>query len=271
MSTVRHANPRAYFLQLLATTALLPVHMQSLPFRFSPENLARYRADEHMPFWKNLKEGADHFDVTKREPQVSVCNARYTFGLGGASILAALANAMLLFIACGAIGWEALHRFAAPPAVPGLTITVIAVIGIVVNVASAALFFRDRKNDLNIRGAYLHMMADAAVSLGVAIAGVAIFYTHWYWLDPAISLVIVVVIIAGTWGLMRESIGLALNAVPAAVNAAAVEKYLRQLPGVADVHDLHIWGLSTTESALTVHLAMPAGHPGRCGDGCHRL
>ena len=189
-------------------------------------------------------------------------NARYTFGLGGASILAALANAMLLFIACGAIGWEALHRFAAPPAVPGLTITVIAVIGIVVNVASAALFFRDRKNDLNIRGAYLHMMADAAVSLGVAIAGVAIFYTHWYWLDPAISLVIVVVIIAGTWGLMRESIGLALNAVPAAVNAAAVEKYLRQLPGVADVHDLHIWGLSTTESALTVHLAMPAGHPG---------
>lgn len=188
--------------------------------------------------------------------------ARYTFGLGGASILAALANAMLLFLACGAIGWEAIHRFAAPPAVQGLTITVIATIGIVVNAVSAALFFRGRKHDLNIRGAYLHMMADAAVSLGVAIAGIAILYTGWYWLDPAISLVIVLVMIASTWGLLRESVELSLNAVPHAVNAAAVEKYLRSLEGVADVHDLHIWGLSTTESALTVHLAMPGGHPG---------
>jgi len=189
-------------------------------------------------------------------------SARFTYGLRSTSILAALANAMFLLLACGAIAWEAAHRFSAQPAVAGMTVTLVAMVGIAINGFSAWLFVKNSKGDLNIRGAYLHMAADAAISLGVVIAGVIMLWTGWYWLDPVISLVIVALIVVGTWGLLRESIQLALSAVPAGIDAAAVESYLRQCPGVSDIHDLHIWGMSTTESAMTVHLVTPDGYPG---------
>ncbi|MFI4940314.1 MAG: cation diffusion facilitator family transporter [Burkholderiales bacterium] len=187
---------------------------------------------------------------------------RYTYGLRSASILAALANAMLLLVASGAIALEAVQRFSQPPAVAGLTVSVVAAIGIAVNGFSAWLLMKGSKEDLNLRSAYLHMVADTVVSLGVVITGVAMLYTGWYWLDPVVSLVIVMVILLGTWSLLRESAQLALSAVPAQVDASAIEAYLRQLDGVTDMHDLHIWGLSTTENALTVHLVIPAGYPG---------
>jgi cobalt-zinc-cadmium efflux system protein len=187
---------------------------------------------------------------------------RYTYGLRSTSILAALANAMFLLVACGAIALEAIQRFSQPPMVSGLTIMEIAAIGIVINGLSAWLFVKGSKGDLNIRGAYLHMLADAIVSLGVVAAGVAIYYTHWYWLDPVISLIIVLVIVFGTWGLLRESTQLALSAVPVHIDLPEIETYLRLCPGVRDIHDLHIWGMSTTETALTVHLVMPDGYPG---------
>lgn len=195
--------------------------------------------------------------LSRKAPSV-----RFTYGLRSTSILAAMANAMLLLVACGAIALEAIERISAPPAVAGLTVTVVAGIGIVVNGLSAWLFVKGSKGDLNIRGAYLHMAADAVVSLGVVIAGLAMLLTGWYWLDPVISLVIVAVILIGTWGLLRESVQLALSAVPPHIDVPAVETYLRQCAGVTEVHDLHIWALSTTESALTVHLVMPAGYPG---------
>ena len=189
-------------------------------------------------------------------------NERYTYGLRSTSIMAAVANAMFLLVASGAIAWEAIHRFSQPPLVAGLTVTLVAGIGIVINGLSAWLFIKGSKSDLNIRGAYLHMAADTAVSLGVALAGIAMLYTGWYWLDPAISLVIVAVIVISTWGLLRESVQLALLAVPAHIDVTALEIYLRQCHGVTDIHDLHIWGMSTTENALTAHLVMPAGYPG---------
>jgi cobalt-zinc-cadmium efflux system protein len=187
---------------------------------------------------------------------------RYTYGLRSTSILAALANSVLLMFISGAIALEALHRFVAPPAVGATTVMWVAGAGIIVNGASAWLFARGGSSDLNIRGAYLHMLADAAVSLAVVVVGLAMMFTGWYWLDPAISLVIVAVIVAGTWKMLEESLQLALSAVPAHIDAAAVENYLRLCPGVLDIHDLHIWGMSTTESALTVHLVMPEGYPG---------
>jgi len=195
--------------------------------------------------------------LTRKQP-----NKRYTYGLRSTSILAALANAMLLLVACGAIAWEALHRFSEPPVIAGLTVSIVASIGIVINGLSALLLMKDNKNDLNMRGAYLHMAADTAVSLAVVIAGFTMIYTNWYWLDPVMSLVIVVVIVIGTWSLLRESLQLALSAVPAQIDALAIDEYLCQLKGVSEIHDLHIWGLSTTENALTVHLVMPNGHPG---------
>lgn len=188
-------------------------------------------------------------------------SGRYTYNLRSTSVLAALANAMLLLVACGAIAWEAVQRIAEPPAVVGLTVSVVAGVGIVINSLSAWLFMSGSKSDLNIRGAYLHMAADAAVSLGVVLAGIAIVYTGWAWLDPVISLIIVLVILIGSWGLLRDSVQLALSALPAHIDAAAVESYLRELTGVSEVHDPHIWGLSTTQTALTAHLVMPDGHP----------
>jgi cobalt-zinc-cadmium efflux system protein len=186
---------------------------------------------------------------------------RFTFGLRGSSILAALANATLLLVACGGIGWEAIRRFGAPPAVASETVMGVAAVGIVVNGLSAWLFAAGSKHDMNLRGAFLHLAADAAVSLGVVIGGLVMRQTGWYLVDPLLSVLIVVVIVAGTWGLLRESLNLALAAVPPHVDVAAVRAYLRALPGVSDIHDLHIWALSTTESALTVHLVTPDGAP----------
>lgn len=187
---------------------------------------------------------------------------RYTYGLRSTSILAALANGMLLLVVCGGIGWEAMRRFAAPSEVAGYTVAVVAAIGIVINGFSAWLFMAGSKNDLNIRGAFLHMAADALVSLGVVIGGITIIYTGWDWIDPMLSLVIVIVILIGTWGLLREAVRLSLSAVPAHIDLQEVQKYLSELPGVTEVHDLHIWGMSTTETALTVQLIMPNGYPG---------
>ncbi|MDT8759255.1 cation diffusion facilitator family transporter [Sphingomonas psychrotolerans] len=187
---------------------------------------------------------------------------RFTYGLRGSSILAALTNSLLLLVAVGAIALEAIQRFADPPPVAGATVMIVAAIGIVVNLSTALLFARGRKGDVNIRGAYLHMAADAAVSAGVVIGGGLILLTGAEWIDPAISLVIVTVILWSTWGLARESLTMVLQAVPAGIDAEAVERALTGLPGVARVHDLHIWPMSTTEAALTAHLVMPGGHPG---------
>ncbi len=187
---------------------------------------------------------------------------RYTYGLRSSSILAALANALLLLVACGAIGWEAVLRFTSPPPVAGLTVSIVAAIGVLVNGFSALLFMAGRKDDLNVRGAYLHMAADAAISLGVVVSGLIIMWTGWAWLDSAVSLVIVVLIVAGTWSLLRESAQLMLAAVPPHIDAAKVRTFLMQRPGVKEVHDLHIWAMSTTEAALTAHIVMPEGYPG---------
>ncbi|MEK8029897.1 cation diffusion facilitator family transporter [Ideonella sp. DXS29W] len=187
---------------------------------------------------------------------------RFTFGLRGSSILAALANATLLLVACGGIGWEAVRRFAEPPAVAADVVMAVAAIGIVVNGLSAWLFAKGSEHDLNLRGAFLHLAADAAVSLGVVVGGLVMRQTGWYLVDPLISLGIVAVILWSTWGLLRESLDLALGAVPPHVDARAVRSYLASLPGVTDVHDLHIWPLSTTETALTAHLVIPEGTPG---------
>jgi len=186
---------------------------------------------------------------------------RYTYGLRGSSIWAALINALALLVVCGGIGWEALERLRNPTSIPGMTIIIVATIGVVINTATALLFMRGRHDDLNRRGVFLHMAADAAVSLGVVFAGVLIMNTGWLWLDPAISLLIVAVIVASTWGLLKDSVSLALDAVPAGINPAAVRAYLCGLPGVREVHDLHIWAMSTAETALTAHLVMPEGTP----------
>lgn len=182
---------------------------------------------------------------------------RYTYGFGNASILASLLNAMILLIAVGAILLEAGNRLADPRPVGETTVMVVAVIGIVINAWTAWLFMGGQKQDINLRGAYLHMAADAAVSVGVVVAALAIRFTGWLWLDPVTSIVIALVIIAGTWGLLRDSVRLAMDAVPDGIDRTGVERYLAGLPGVADVHDLHIWPISTTETALTAHLVRP--------------
>jgi len=179
---------------------------------------------------------------------------RYTYGFGNASILASLLNAMILLIAVGAILLEAANRLADPEPVGETTVMVVAAVGIVINGWTAWLFMGGQKNDVNLRGAYLHMAADAAVSLGVVVAALAIRFTGWLWLDPVTSILIALVIIAGTWGLLRESTRLAMGAVPDGIDRTGVERYLAGLPGVTAVHDLHIWPISTTETALTAHL-----------------
>jgi cobalt-zinc-cadmium efflux system protein len=180
--------------------------------------------------------------------------ARRTYGYGRASILAALANAAILLVAIGAIGWEALRRFSHPSPIEPGAVMVVAAIGIVINTATALMFARGRKSDLNIRGAFLHMLTDAAVSAGVVAAGLAIMLTGWLWLDPAVSLLIVGVIALGTWSLLRESIAMAVDTVPPGIDRDQVCAYLRGQAGVREVHDLHIWPLSTTSTALTAHL-----------------
>jgi cobalt-zinc-cadmium efflux system protein len=188
--------------------------------------------------------------------------ARYTYGLGSSSILAALFNAVFLLTAVGAIAWEAVQRLAHPVPVAGKTVVIVAAVGIAINGWTAWLFASGRKGDINIRGAFLHMAADAAVSAGVVVAGAIILLTGWDWVDPAMSLVICIVIVWGTWSLLKDSVRMSLAAVPPNVEPDEVRSYLEQLPGVAQLHDLHIWPMSTTETALTCHVVMPGGHPG---------
>ena len=192
----------------------------------------------------------------------SAPNRRYTYGLRSSSILAALFNALILMMACGAILWEAVQRFHSPAPVAGVTVAVVAGIGVLVNGISAWLFMAGSKDDINIRGAYQHMAADAAISLGVVISGLAIMATGFAWLDPLVSIVIVLIILVSTWSLLKESLRLVLAAVPDNVDAVKVTAFLRERPGVHSIHDLHIWAMSTTETALTAHLVMPDGYPG---------
>ena len=198
---------------------------------------------------------------------------RFTYGLGSSTIWAALINAVVLLLAVGSIAWEAIGRLFDPPATQPGWIIAVALAGVVVNGASAMLFFSGRERDLNVRGAYLHMAADAAVSLGVAVAGALIIATGWLWLDPAVSLVVSAFIVYGTWDLLLEALGMSLHSVPSSVRYVAVMDYLGGLPGVASVHDLHVWGMSTSETALTAHLVMPQGHPGDqfLEDSAHEL
>lgn len=195
--------------------------------------------------------------LTARPP-----SARFTYGYKSSSILAALANAAMLLIALGAILVETVRRLIEPAPVAAGTVIAVAAIGIAINTATALLFLRGRAHDINIRGAYLHMAADAAVSAGVVVSGILIAFTGAWWIDPVTSLVIVGVIAAGTWGLLKDAVKMGLHGVPASVDEHKVEHYLADLPGVSAVHDLHIWPMSTTETAMTAHLVIPAGHPG---------
>jgi cobalt-zinc-cadmium efflux system protein len=194
--------------------------------------------------------------LSRRKPDAS-----FTYGLRSASILAALFNALLLMIAVGGIVWEAAQRFTLLQAVAGETVMWVAALGILINGFTAWLFAGGQA-DLNIRGAFLHLVADAAVSAAVVVSGFIILRTGWQWIDPALSIAVSAVIVWGTWGLLRESVRLALQGVPKGIDSAAVRSYLAALPGVRDVHDLHVWGMSTTEVALTAHITVPAGHPG---------
>ena len=196
--------------------------------------------------------------LAKRQP-----DAHYTYGLQSSSILAALANAVLLLVACGSIGIEAVRRFSTPHTTQGDVVMIVAAIGIVVNGVTAWLFMKGKAHDINIRAAFWHMAADALVSLGVLISGVVMIIMNWTWLDPLVSLIIAVLIIATTWSLLKESFDLALHATPKHINTAEVQTFLQHLPEVSHVHDLHIWAMSTNETALSVHLLTKNGvHPG---------
>lgn len=187
---------------------------------------------------------------------------RYTYGLRRSSILAALINGVVLLVVMGAIAWESIQRLGEPIAVPGGLLITVASVGILINGVTAWLFVKDRSSDLNLRGAFLHMAADTLVSIGVVLVGAGILLTGWSWLDPVISLIIVIVVIVSTWQLLTKTLALALDAVPATIDPQAVKQYLNERPGVRQVHDLHIWAMSTTEIAMTAHLVMPGGHPG---------
>ena len=188
--------------------------------------------------------------------------ARFTYGYRGSSILAALFNAVFLLVAMGAVIWEALVRLAHPEPVAGTTVMVVAAVGILVNGLTAWLFAGGAEGDVNIRGAFLHMAADAAVSAGVVVAGLVILWTGLAWIDAALSLAIAGLVVWATWGLLRDSVAMSLDAVPAAISPEAVRAFLRARPGVTDLHDLHIWPIGTTGVALTAHLVIEAGHPG---------
>ena len=183
--------------------------------------------------------------------------ARRTYGLRRTTILAGLTNALLILVAIGGVSWEAILRLGAPRTVSGGLVAAVAAIGVAINALAALLFARDRERDVNVRGAFLHLVGDAAVSAGVVVAGIVVWETGWSWVDPVTSLLVSVVILVGTIGLLRDALGLLLDVVPAHIDPAAVEKFLAGLPGVVAVHDLHIWPMSTTETALTVHLVVP--------------
>jgi cobalt-zinc-cadmium efflux system protein len=184
-------------------------------------------------------------------------DARHTYGWKRASILAAFVNAVLLLVAMGSLAWEAVQRLQSPQAVEGLTIMAVAGIGIVVNTATALMFMRGSKSDLNIRGAFLHMAADALVSAGVVVAGALALWFGWAWLDPVVSLLIAAVIVAGSWSLFRQSVHLLFDGVPEGIDLHAVQALLEAMPGVARVHDLHVWAMGTSEVAMSAHLVMP--------------
>lgn len=195
-----------------------------------------------------------------------------TYGFRRITIFAALVNAALLLLATGGVIWESLQRLSQPGVVEGRTVIVVAFVGVLVN-GFSALFFRKGKDDLNVRAAFLHLMADAAVSFGVVISGIILLYTRWNLIDPIVSLVLSIVIVGNSWSLLRKSFNLALDAVPEGINIDAVQSYLSILPGVIEVHDLHIWAMSTTENALTAHLVMQNGscEPRFLGDVCRVL
>ena len=198
---------------------------------------------------------------------------RHTYGWKRASILAAFANALLLLVAMGSLAWEAVGRLSHPSPAMGGTIMAVAAVGIVINTATALLFMRGREHDLNIRGAFLHMAADALVSAGVVVAGALALWKGWNRLDPVVGLIIVAVILVGTWGLFRQSLHMLFDGVPFKIDPGAVRPYLESLPGVRQVHDLHIWAMSTSQIALTAHLVMPDGPPGDAflQDATHNL
>lgn len=187
----------------------------------------------------------------------SLPSARRTYGLRKTTILAALANAVILLFVTGGIAWESVHRLFDPTPISGLTVIIVAGIGVVINASSALLFMSEQKGDLNVRSAFLHLSADAALALGVAIAGGVIMWTGWLWLDPVVSIVLALVILRGTWSLVKESLNLVLDAVPEGIDPDAVRDYLSGLTGVSEVHDLHIWAMSTSHTALTAHLVVP--------------
>ena len=187
---------------------------------------------------------------------------RHTYGWQRASIMAALINALILLFAMGSMAWEAVHRFSSPSPIAGQTVMLVAAAGVLVNGATAWLFAAGSHGDINLRGAFLHMAADALVSLGVVLVGALYLWTGAAWLDPVTSLVIAVLVLAGTWSLFNQSLHLAFDGVPQSVRLPEVRAHLATLPGVAAVHDLHVWAMSSTETALTAHLVMPSGHPG---------
>jgi len=194
--------------------------------------------------------------LAKRQP-----SERFTYGLGSTSVLAALSNAVVLLVVTGAVAWEAVRRLVSPEQVVGGTVMAVAALGMLVNGATAMLFARGRKGDLNVRAAFMHQLSDALVAAGVVVAGGVILFTRWTWIDPVVSLVISGVIVWGTWGLLKESLNMALDAVPPGIDPMQVRAYLLGLPGVEGLHDLHIWAMSTTETAMTCHLLMPGGQP----------
>lgn len=200
-------------------------------------------------------------------------STRRTYGLRRTTILASLANAIILVLVTGGIAWESIQRLLHPSAISGETVIIVALAGVVVNGTTALLFMRDRKRDLNVRSAFLHLASDALLALGVAVAGGVFLFTGWLWLDPAVSIALSVAILIGTWTLLRGSINLALDAVPDAINPEEVRRLLTSLPNVVEVHDLHIWAMSTTETALTAHLRMTTAmpEPRFIGDVCRRL
>jgi len=189
--------------------------------------------------------------LSKKKP-----NEKYTYGYGKSTILVALANAVTLLIAVGAIGWEAISRLQSPQPIEGQTIAWVAFAGIIINGATALLFMKNQKHDLNAKGAFLHMAADALVSLGVLVSGIIIFYTQWFWLDAVISIVIMVVIVISSWSMLKDSLRLTLDGVPSDINLDGIRKYLLGVKGVTGLHDLHIWAMSTNATALTVHLVI---------------
>ncbi|WP_298351806.1 cation diffusion facilitator family transporter [Rhodoblastus sp.] len=197
-------------------------------------------------------------EMVKRRP-----TPRFSYGLLGSSILAALFNAVFLLVAVGAISWEAILRLFTPEPVAGKTVMIVAALGVVINGVTAWLF-ASGKDDINLRAAFLHMAADALVSAGVVVAGLLILLTSWFWLDPVVSLGINAVILWGTWSLLREAFAMAMSAAPNHIDPDRVRAFLSRRAGVAGLHDLHVWPMSTTEIALTCHLIMPGGHPGDC-------